>query len=57
LGRVLVAEGIVTRVKLQDFQRDPLRYAGGGERRSLHYLPLAGEGRDLGWVREFVRRL
>ena len=57
LGRSLLADGIVTRAKLQDFHRDPLRYARAGERRSLHYLPLAGEGRDLDWARELVRRL
>jgi hypothetical protein len=57
LGRSLLAEGILSDEQLQDFQRDPLRYAGGGERRSLHYLPLAGEGQDLGWARDFLRRL
>jgi hypothetical protein len=57
LGQNLLTDGIATREKLQDFQRDPLRYARGGERRSLHYLPLAGEGRDLGWTRDFLRGL
>jgi hypothetical protein len=55
LGRSLLAEGVLTAEKLQAFKRDPLRYARRGEHRLLHYLPLAGEGRDLDWTREFLR--
>ena len=57
LGRSLLAEGILTAEKLQDIKRDPLVYARGGDRRSLEYLPLTGEGQSLALVRDFLRRL
>jgi hypothetical protein len=62
LGQSLWAQGILTVEKLQDFRRDPLRYTrgagpGSGSPGSLHYLPLAGEGQNLSWTREFLRGL
>jgi hypothetical protein len=57
LGRSLWAQGMVTAEKLEDLRREPLRYARHGDRRLLHYLPLAGQGQGLSWVGEFLRRL
>jgi hypothetical protein len=57
LGRSLLAQGILTAEMLAAVKRDPLRYVRRGERRFLHYLPLAGEGRDLEWTRELLRGL
>jgi hypothetical protein len=63
LGRSLLAEGVLSAENLQALKGEPLARlraaAGGGPAGpgSLHYLPLAGEGRDLAWTREFLRGL
>jgi len=57
LGRSLLANGIVTEPRLRSLKADPLAYSGQGAHRILHYLPLAGQGRSLAWVRELLRRL
>ena len=57
LGGSLLAEGILTAQKLQDIKRDPLVRLRGGGGGSLEYLPLAGEGKSLGWTRDLLRRL
>jgi hypothetical protein len=57
LGRSLLAEGILSAEQLERLPREPLRRVRGRVHGGLHYLPLAGEGQDLAWVREFLGRL
>jgi hypothetical protein len=62
LGRRLCAEGVLTAERLQVLKREPLarlraQAPGFGSAGSLQYFPLAGEGRDLAWVKDFLRRL
>jgi hypothetical protein len=57
LGRSLRAEGILSSEQLLGLPSEPLRRLQGGSHRALHYLPLAGEGQDLDWARDFLRRL
>ena len=57
LGRSLRADGILSDEQLLGLPSEPLRRVQGGSHRTLHYLPLAGEGQDLDWARDFLRRL
>ena len=57
LGRSLRADGILSDELFHDLPSEPLRRMQGGSHRTLHYLPLAGEGQDLDWARDFLRRL
>jgi len=57
LGRLLAAEGLLTAEQLSGLASEPLRRTREGSHRALHYLPLSGEGQDLDWVRDFLRRL
>lgn len=55
LGKSLLAEGIITEPALRSLKRDPLAYLHRGGRRTLEYLPLAGEGRSLEWLKDLLR--
>jgi hypothetical protein len=57
LGRRLRADGILSDQQLLGLPSEPLRRVQGGSHRTLHYLPLAGEGQDLDWARDFLRKL
>ncbi len=57
LGRSLLAEGILSGERLDRLPQEPLRRVRGRSHGALHYLPLAGEGQDLAWLRDFLRRL
>jgi hypothetical protein len=58
LGRALLAQGVFTEEKLLAVKRDPLARlrtaVGDSPAGSLHYLPLAGEGKGLAWIRELL---
>jgi len=48
---------LLTAEQLSGLASEPLRRTREGSHRALHYLPLSGEGQDLDWARDFLRRL